>query len=185
MSFIGPAAPTQEPTLFGWLAGMTPLPPAELTTGIPVISASSINSSNASERATPPPTNITARRADDKASNADSISASLAGTADPGWDSSSSTISRSTIPSGGISIYVGRGLPERICTNASLTADGASCGRMIDLLHFVIGFTRSIWSSISCSPSIPLPICALGTCPASSNTGDDRAYAVANPEPAL
>ena len=164
---------------------MTPFPPAEFTTGIPVISASSVNSSNASERATPPPTNIRARRADVRASSPASISAWSAGSTAPGWDSSSSTVSRSTIPSGGISIKVGRGRPERICLKASLTADGASRGRMIDLRHLVIGFTRSIWSSISCSPSIPLPICARGTCPASSNTGEDRAYAVASPDPAL
>ena len=55
MSLIVPAAPTHEPMLFGCEYGITPLPPAELTTGNPVISASSFSSSNASARAMPPP----------------------------------------------------------------------------------------------------------------------------------
>ena len=60
MSLIGPTAPTQVPMLLGCEYGITPLPPAELTTGIPVISASSRNSSNASERAMPPAAKMTA-----------------------------------------------------------------------------------------------------------------------------
>ena len=171
--------------LLGWLNGMTPLPPAELTTGSEASCANSVASSNASERAIPPPTNINARLADDSTSTAVAIADGSAAATSPGWDSSNSTGSLSTIPSGGISMKVGRGRPERICRNASLTAPGASCGRIMDVRHLVMGLARSIWSWISCNPSSALPICARGTWPARSSTGEERAYAVANPDPAL
>ena len=97
----------------------------------------------------------------------------------------SSTSSRSTPASGGISISTGRGRPLRICLKASVTAAGTSRGLDAARCHLVTVRTVPAWSSTSCTAPMFLPIAARDTCPAMTSTGEERAYAVAMPDAAL
>ena len=111
ISCLSPQGLKQEPYDSGWVSGMVPLPPLEVTTGMFVASASSTRASSASERATPPPAYIRGMRdramtwaASRRSSGVGTIREMRAG-------SRSATSSRSTPASGGISIRTGRGRP--------------------------------------------------------------------------
>ena len=143
ISCLSPLGLKQEPYDSGWLSGIVPLPPLEVTTGMFVASASLIRASSASDLATPPPANI--RGMDERAMTpAASFRSSGLGTMrEIRAGSRSFTSSYSTPASGGISIRTGRGRPVRICLNASNTASGTSRGLLACRCHLVTGRTAS------------------------------------------
>ena len=55
ISCRSPRGLKQEPYESGWLSGIVPLPPLDVTTGMFVASASLTGASSASDRVTPPP----------------------------------------------------------------------------------------------------------------------------------
>ena len=84
-----------------------------------------------------------------------------------------------------VSISVGRGRPDLIWTNASCTPAATPSASVMRSAHFVIGRTMSSWSCTSCSSPRSRPMPWRLTCPATSSTGEEHAYAVASPDAAL
>lgn len=164
---------------------MVPLPPLDVMTGMFVASASLTRACSASDRDTPPPAYIRGMLAWAMRRETSRSCSGLGTMREIGAGFRSSTSSRSTPASGGISRSTGRGRPVRICLNTSVTASGTSRGLSTSRRYLVTGRTTSGWSRISCTAPRSLPMRSRGIWPAITSTAEERAYAVASPAAAL
>jgi len=147
--------------------------------------ANSANSSDASAAWMPPPATMTVVAAPASMSAAWRMRSRSGPSRSLTAGSSNGATVDSARVSGGTSTWVGRGRPERMATNASWIAPGRSSAFVMRSARFVTGRTRSSWSWTSWARLLPMPIADRLICPDSWRTGDDAAYAVASPAPAL
>ena len=134
----------------GWSSAMAPLPSTVVKIGACNRSASRRNSAPASLVITPPPAQMTGRRA---ARNSRAARSTCSGSGAGRFASTGAgivTSSRSSSVSQGISTAVGRGRPLSICANASRITPGIDSTVSARARHFVTGAKLPNWSWHSC-----------------------------------